>query len=88
MWLQPPFFSMEVPHLGHAFVFATSQLNVSESSRHLIDHWRRSSHVAGKWSSSMQPKQKRCAHEQRTESSPARARTAAPQSEGHHLSDG
>ena len=28
MWLQPPFFSIEVPHLGHDFVFDTSLVRV------------------------------------------------------------
>jgi len=86
MWLQPPFFSIDVPHLGHALVFATSQLNVSESSLHLTSHFFRSAHVVGEWSSWPHWKQKRVPHLHPTPTVPGRARTARPQSApGHHL---
>ena len=54
MWLQPPFFSMEVLHLGQHLVLDTSQLYVSESSLHLTSHRFRSSHDEGRWSSRLQ----------------------------------
>ena len=99
MWLHPPFFSIDVWHFGHAFVLATSQLYVSESSRHLTVHAERSVHEAGAWSSCKQLKQKRCEHEHLTEkprfdpaataADAARLCTALAQSgAGHHLSEG
>jgi hypothetical protein len=39
MWLQPPFFSIVEPHLGHSFVFAEIQFAVSESSSHFFSHF-------------------------------------------------
>jgi len=36
MWLHPPFFSIEVPHLGHDFVFDTSR-GLAETRREVED---------------------------------------------------
>ena len=87
MWLQPPFFSMLVWHFGQAFVFATSQLYVSESSRHLTSHFCKLSHVAGWWSSCMHWKQKRCLQSHCTERTPGFERTAKCRA-SHHLRPG
>ena len=47
MWLQPPFFSIVLLHLGHSLVLAEIQLAVSESSAHFLSHLFTSSQGAG-----------------------------------------
>lgn len=56
MWLQPPFFSVALPHCGQSFVFDLSQLYVSESSCIFCFHALAMGHVAGRWKGSLQAK--------------------------------
>mmetsp|Transcript_26066 Transcript_26066/g.68396 ORF Transcript_26066/g.68396 Transcript_26066/m.68396 type:complete len:201 (+) Transcript_26066:1025-1627(+) len=57
MWLQPPFFSIVLRHLGHSFVFAAIQFVVSESSSFFLRHRLYSSHRTGEWGISLHAKQ-------------------------------
>ncbi|KAJ8975508.1 hypothetical protein NQ317_010623 [Molorchus minor] len=62
MWLQPPSFSMVALHLGHSFVLAAIQLDVSESSSHFFCHFLSRAHLTGSCQFSPQAKQKTWLH--------------------------
>lgn len=47
MWLQPPSFSIVTWHLGHSFVLAAIQLEVSLSSSHFLIHFFNHLHLTG-----------------------------------------
>lgn len=62
MWLHPPSFSMVTLHLGHSFVLAAIQLDVSESSSHFLIHLRSRRHCTGSCHCSPHSKQKMWPH--------------------------
>lgn len=66
MWLHPPSFSMVTLHLGHSFVLAAIQFDVSESSSHFLIHFLRYLQSTGSCQFSPHSKQNTCPHLQTT----------------------
>ena len=59
-WLQPWFFSMFTPHLGHGLVLAMIHVTFSHSALFFNFHCFTSVQLAGRCASSAQAKQKEC----------------------------